>query len=82
MKKIIITLFAIFVINNSFGGSSNLKSQLKKAEKLDTNFCVIIGRDEFESRSVSFKNMNTRKQEKVTIDALANKLKDVFDEKS
>ena len=71
-----------FVINNSIGGSSNLKSQLKKAEKLDTNFCVIIGRDEFESRSVSFKNMNTREQEKVKIDALSNKLKDVFDEKS
>ena len=80
--KILYDFDGIFVINNSLGGSSNLKSQLKKAEKLDTNFCIIIGRDEFESRSVSFKNMNTRKQEKVTIDALSNKLKDVFNEKS
>jgi len=80
--KVLYDFDGIFVINNSLGGSSNLKSQLKKAEKLDTNFCVIIGSDEFESRSVSFKNMNTRKQEKVTIDALSNKLKDVFNEKS
>jgi len=46
----------------------NLKSQLKKANKLSADYCVIIGDDESKSNSFQIKNMESGNQDKVNID--------------
>ena len=54
---------------------SNLKVQLKKANKLNSNYCIIIGENESKDNSVQIKNMNTGNQESVSVENIASYLK-------
>ena len=44
---------------------TNLKVQLKKADKLSADYCVIIGEEESKNNSFQLKNMNSGQQEMV-----------------
>ena len=44
---------------------TNLKVQLKKADKLSVDYCVIIGEEESKNNSFQLKNMNSGQQEMV-----------------
>ncbi|MDA9636128.1 histidine--tRNA ligase [SAR86 cluster bacterium] len=58
------------------GLDTNLKSQLKKAVKNNSDFAIIIGREEVESNSFSFKNLSQDKnQEKLSEEEIISKLK-------
>ena len=58
------------------GLDTNLKSQLKKAVKNKLDFAIIIGREEVESNSFSFKNLSQDKnQEKLSEEEIISKLK-------
>ncbi len=57
----------------------NLKSQLKKAIKNNSNFAIIIGREEVESNSFSFKDLSADKnQESLSEEELISKLKELL----
>ncbi len=43
-------------------------AHLKAASKIEATYCVIIGEDEFEKKSVWVKNLNTQEQELIEID--------------
>ena len=60
------------VLDYSYG---NLKAQLKKANKLNSNYCIIIGENESKDNSVQIKNMNTGNQESVSVGNIASYLK-------
>ena len=64
-----------FIVSNSYN-YKNLKSQLKKADKLSADYCVIIGNEESEHNTCQFKNMISGQQENIHFDKLANYLKD------
>ena len=64
-----------FIVSNSYN-YKNLKSQLKKADKLSADYCVIIGNEESELNTCQFKNMRSGQQENIHFDKLANYLKD------
>ena len=53
----------------------NLKSQLKKANKLSANYCVIIGDEECSSNTCQIKNMDLGSQDKVDLDNIELYLK-------
>lgn len=58
----------------------NLKSQLKKAIKNNSNFAIIIGREEVESNSFSFKDLSEDKnQESLSEEELISKLKELLE---
>ena len=62
-------------IRNS-GLDNNLKSQLKKADKNNFNFAVILGREEVESNSYTLKDLDSGKNhEKLSLDELISFLK-------
>ena len=54
---------------------SNLKSQLKKANKLSADLSVIIGSEEVNSDSILIKSMDTGDQEKISMPELGNYFK-------
>ena len=57
----------------------NLKSQLKKAIKNNSNFAIIIGREEVESNSFSFIYLSAEKnQESLSEQELISKLKELL----
>jgi histidyl-tRNA synthetase len=57
-------------IRNS-GLDNNLKSQLKKADKNNFNFAVILGREEVESNTYTLKDLDSGKNhEKLSLDEL------------
>ena len=60
-----------FIVSNSYN-YKNLKSQLKKADKLSADYCVIIGNEEREQNTCQFKNMSSGQQENIHFDKLAN----------
>ena len=43
--------------------------------KLNSNYCIIIGENESKDNSVQIKNMNTGNQESVSVENIANYLK-------
>ena len=58
------------------GLDTNLKSQLKKAIKNNSDFAIIIGREEVESNSFSFKNLSRdQNQERLNEEEIISKLK-------
>jgi histidyl-tRNA synthetase len=62
-------------IRNS-GLDNNLKSQLKKADKNNFNFAIILGREEVESNSYTLKDLDSGKNhEKLSLDELISFLK-------
>ncbi len=60
----------LVVINDTLQRS--LKSQMKDANRLNVNFALIIGDNELNKNIVSIKNMNTGKQEDVSLDNIVN----------
>ena len=56
-----------YVVSNSYN-YTNLKSLLKKANKLSSDYCVIIGEEESNDNSCQIKNMNSGNQEKIKIE--------------
>ena len=66
-------------ISCEIGYTNNLKSQLKKANRLNAKRVVIIGEEERENRSAQYKNMINRTQEVVPIDKLIEIIINDFD---
>ena len=64
-----------FIVSNSYN-YKNLKSQLKKADKLSADYCVIIGNDESKKNTCQLKNMSSGQQENIHFDKLKNYIKD------
>ena len=62
-------------ITSEIGLSYNLKSELKKANKLGCNTVIIYGEDEAENQQFLMKNMQTGTQEKIDIQTLFDKVK-------
>lgn len=52
----------------------SLKAQLKKAERLNARFVVILGEEEFKSNKVILRDMDKRSQDPVDISEVATKL--------
>ena len=60
----------------------NLKSQLKKANKLSADYCVIIGDDESNSNCCQIKNMESGNQDRINFDDIQKYLrKNIIQEK-
>lgn len=53
------------------GKASN---QLKKAEKHNASYAILCGEDELQSGTFTFKNLKTRSQENLSLNAIINKL--------
>lgn len=55
--------------------AKGLKSHMKKAEKLNVNYVIIIGEDEINKNTVVLKNFSERTQEELSVEELIKKLK-------
>ncbi len=76
ISKIIRSVSKRYIVSNSYS-YKNLKSQLKKADKLSPDYCVIIGNDERKRNMCQLKNMDTGEQENINIDKLSEYLKKI-----
>ncbi len=56
-----------------------LKSQMKKAGRLEAQHVLMVGDDEVRTRKAILRNMNTREQTSVDFDNLVITLKDIFE---
>lgn len=63
-----------FIVSSSYN-YVNLKSQLKKANKLSANYCVIIGDEECSNNTCQIKNMDSGSQDKIDLNNIALYLK-------
>ncbi len=75
VAKIIRSTSKKFTVLQSYS-YKNLKAQLKKADKLLSNYCVIIGNEEQEKNICQIKEMDSGKQENISIENLADYLKE------
>ena len=66
-------------ISCEIGYTDQLKSQLKKANKLNAKRVVIIGEDEREQKQAQYKDMINRTQEMVPSDQLVEVILNDFD---
>ena len=57
---------------------ANLKAQLKKANKSEANYCIIIGENEAVSESIQIKDMNTGNQDNIAFNNVENYIKTKF----
>ncbi len=57
---------------------SNLKAQLKKANKLEANYCIIIGENEAAGDSIQIKNMNSSEQDTIVLNEIGDYIKTKF----
>ena len=64
-----------FIVSTSYN-YNNIKSQLKKADKLSADYCVIIGAEESKNNECQLKSMNSGHQENININALEAYIKD------
>ena len=55
--------------------SKGMKSHMKKADKLETRYCVILGEDELNKGIVLLKDFSTREQKEVKIQEIINYIK-------
>ncbi|MCQ2411118.1 MAG: His/Gly/Thr/Pro-type tRNA ligase C-terminal domain-containing protein, partial [Elusimicrobiaceae bacterium] len=53
----------------------NIKGQMKQADRCGASYAVIIGSDELAAREVTFKNLQTGDQKRISFDALPNEVK-------
>ncbi len=60
-----------------FSGKS-LKSLMKKADKLNAKHVLIVGEDELETRTVTLRNMSTKKQVSIETDSLVESIQEVL----
>jgi histidyl-tRNA synthetase len=56
----------------------SLKAQMKRAGKLQTDYVLILGEDELRDGRMILRNMQTREQEPISIDAVVERLKDIL----
>jgi histidyl-tRNA synthetase len=52
----------------------SLKAQMKKADKVNADYVIIVGDEELEKKSVILKNMKTKEQDAISVDAIVNTL--------
>ncbi len=52
--------------------SASLKSQMRRASKLNASYCLLIGGEELDSGSVQVKNMDTGEQVPISLDTLGD----------
>ena len=64
-----------FIVSTSYN-YNNIKSQLKKADKLSADYCVIIGAEESRNNECQLKSMNSGHQKNININALEAYIKD------
>lgn len=57
--------------------SNKIKNLLKQASDAGYSYCIIVGSDELQNRTVSLKNMETREQITLPLDSLAQKIEDL-----
>ena len=55
----------------------SLKAQMKYADKINAKYTVVLGEDEINTGTVNLKNMKTGESFEVSIDSLADVLKDI-----
>lgn len=53
----------------------SLKSQMKRANRLEASYVLIVGDNELEEGAVIFRNMTTKKQISIPIESLVEKVK-------
>ena len=53
----------------------SMKSHMKKANKLDVKYCIILGEDEMNKNIVLLKNFENRTQEEVSLEEAINIIK-------
>jgi len=75
VAKIIRSTSEKFTVLHSYS-YKNLKTQLKKADKLSLDYCVIIGNEERKKNICQIKKMNSGEQENICIDKLPDFLKE------
>lgn len=56
----------------------SIKSQMRLADRLEMEFCVIIGENEIKDNFVMLKNLNKQTQEKVPMGEIVKKLQDYY----
>ena len=56
----------------------SLKAQMKRADKLQAAYVMILGEDELQKGSAILRNMRTRGQVPIAIDAVIERLKDIL----
>ncbi|EYD69320.1 histidyl-tRNA synthetase [Fusobacterium necrophorum subsp. funduliforme B35] len=55
--------------------SKGMKSHMKKADKLNTKYCIILGEDELAKNIVILKNFETREQEEISMENIVRAIK-------
>ncbi|AYZ72910.1 histidine--tRNA ligase [Fusobacterium necrophorum] len=55
--------------------SKGMKSHMKKADKLNTKYCIILGEDELAKNVVILKNFETREQEEISMENIVRAIK-------
>ena len=55
--------------------SKGMKAHMKKADKLETKYCIILGEDELNKGIVLLKDFSTREQKEVKIEEIINYIK-------
>ena len=55
--------------------SKGMKAHMKKADKLETKYCIILGEDELNKGIVLLKDFSTREQKEVKIEDIINQIK-------
>lgn len=55
--------------------SKSMKGHMKKADKLNAKYCIILGEDELAKNIVLIKDFSTREQKEVAIDNILNEIK-------
>jgi len=56
----------------------SLKSQLKRADKLNSSFAVIIGDKEISEKQAILRNMKTKDQQTIHLDGLFGSIINIF----
>ena len=59
----------------------SLKSQLKRADKLNSTFTLIFGDKEIEEKQVLLRNMHTKDQQTITLDGLLKSIINIIKER-
>jgi len=59
----------------------SLKSQLKRADKLNSTVTLIFGDKEIEEKQVLLRNMHTKDQQTITLDGLLKSIINIIKER-
>lgn len=63
------------IASEVYGEEKSFKSKMKDANRRDAEFVILIGEDEINSGLLSFKDMKTSQQQKLTIEEIINFLR-------